>query len=154
MKKILILIVCLFAFTTANAESFRLNIITDVENDKYVIYDANDWTFVQSQDNFDLYLNKGELEKSSDGSYLIHTMTVFKEGRKYEQIDTVITNIFSYGILECSSAKFYLLGNIFTDATYKSSWIQTFDRGAYISHMETKNTAREAVYYKVCKAGT
>ena len=154
MKKILILILCLFVITTANAEPFRLNIITDVEHDKYVIYDASDWAFVKSQENFDLYLNKGELEKTSDGSYLIHTMTFFKDGIKYEQIDTVITNIFSYGVLECSSAKFYLLGNIFTDATYKSSWIQTFDHGAYVSHMETKNTAREAIYYKVCKAET
>ena len=49
MKKILILILCLFVITTANAEPFRLNIITDVEHDKYVIYDANDWVFVKSK---------------------------------------------------------------------------------------------------------
>jgi hypothetical protein len=154
MKKFLILILCLFTITTAYADSFRLNIITDVEKDKYVIYDADDWIFVKSQNNFDLYLNKGELEKSSEGSYLIHTMTLFKEGRKYEQMDTITTNIFSYGILECGSAKLYLLGNIFTDHTYKANWIQTFDHGAYVSDMTTEGTAREAIYLKVCNTDT
>ena len=148
MKKLLAIVLLAFATITFAANEFKFHFIE--ENDDYTIaYTKTDWDFVAKESTYSLYLNKGGFAESND-MLKMHSMIVFNNEVKYEQIPVPIKKIYSFGLVECDTAKLYLITDFFTDANNKIVWIQRHQMGEYITNLDIPNTPRKQVFIAVC----
>jgi hypothetical protein len=147
--KYLIAIMLIFVSLTSNAEPFKLEVVPN-GNSNYVIYDPNDWIFITSEDQYHVYLAKGEKAVSENGWIFITGMTVLDKPMKYDFMIKPITSIFSYGAIDCQNKKLYLLGDLFSSHDHEVQYIQYHEIGNYISNLDIEGTARNEVWKVVC----
>jgi|694.fasta_scaffold23701_6 hypothetical protein len=148
MKKLLAIILLAFASVTFAANEFKFHFIEEQES--YTIaYVDSDWKFVAKESTYQLYLNKGGFAKS-DEMFKMHSMIVFTDEVKYDQIPVPVKKIYSFGLIECDTAKLYLITDFFTDANNKIVWVQRHQMGDFITNLDAPNTPREQVFISVC----
>jgi hypothetical protein len=151
MKQLLIAI-ALFVSSSVFAENnFDIDVIKDKDGNAVIIYNPDDWKLITKTANYDVYVPR-ELLKEKDKTVLnFQGMTIFHKEQKYSYINGDVKKIYSYGILNCDTAKLYLMGDFFTSSKEVVLFYQTHDWGTYITNMDVPNTSRNDVYNAVCK---
>ena len=147
--KYLTIIMLFFVTLTSNAEPFKLEVKPN-GNNNYVTYDPDNWTFIATEDDFNVYLAKGERAISENGWIFITGMTILNEPKKYDFMARPVTRIFSHGAIDCQNKEIYLLGDIFTSYDYEVQFVQYHGMGSYISNLNVEGTARNEVWKAVC----
>lgn len=145
MKKLvfLSLLFCLSAF--ADSTQFQLNI----ENDKKIIHNDDDWVFIKEENIYDFFLSK-KITQVERNVYELHTVITFSIPYTYAAFDEPTHKIYTYGLLNCREKMFMLLTQIYVKSDSEIQSIQPFRSGEYISEVEQRGTARNEMYLKIC----
>ena len=147
MKR-LIAALLMFITLTASAEPFKLGFDRTQSGDMYVIYDEKLWEKVGSQDDWTMYIARGEISEIN-GLIIMHTMIVYHNEVKNTFNDEMIKKIFNVGLVECKGEQIFLMTDFFTDKDHKVIWISKYEFGEFISDV-APGTARNKVYNILC----
>ncbi len=71
-------------------------------------------------------------------------------GVEYPEYNISVKKIYNFGILNCKQKSIDLLTDVFTDNEEVVVFIANYDFGIFRSELASPNTARNAVYNKVC----
>lgn len=148
MKR-LIASLLMFITLTAGAEPFKLKIDKTDSNDLYVVYDKTEWELVGRQNDWSLYLARGETDKVK-GMTIMNTMVVYDKLVKSSSTDDLIHKIFNFGLVDCGNERIFLLNDFFTDINHKVVWINRYEFGEFVSDIP-EDTPRNKVYKLLCE---
>ncbi len=148
MKRLLALLLITFTLT-ASAEPFKLGFDNKDNEELYVKYNEKDWEFVAHQDNWSLYLARGEVEEVK-GFRVMFSMVVFDEGVKYEFSPKLAHRIFSFGMIHCEAAKLFMLNDFVTTNDHLVIFAQSHNFGEYSIDLKEKNTPRNKLHSMLC----
>ena len=149
MKSIVAAIVFCFAITASANSEFKLKFKDEVTID----VTKSDWELAAVEGNYHLFIEKSS--KSAGKKHVnLHTMIEFDDpaGFKFEALSVPVKRIFSFGVLDCENATFYLFNDFFVNAGNQILHIQKHEPEEYMVDMMEPNTARNKVYLMVCKA--
>lgn len=141
MKKILaVLLVGLTPFLGAS----------DTANGNY-IEDISKYEKIYQNDVYNFYIRSGELKVGPE-QYLIHTMVEYitPDGLEYAELGYSVKRIYNYGMLDCDLRVMNLFSDVFTNEKNEVVYSESYEIGEFKSELMTPNTARNAVYKKVC----
>jgi hypothetical protein len=148
MKR-LIAALLMFITLTASAKPFMLEFDTTTSKDTYVKFNEKDWEFVGRQNNWELYLARGETDKIK-GMTVMHTMVVYDKLIKSTTTDDFIHRIFNYGLADCGNDRIFLLKDFFTDINHKVIWVDKYEFGEFITDLP-EGAPRSKVYKLLCE---
>ena len=150
--KQLLLAVALFVSASVFAENnFDIDVIKDKDGNAVIIYNADDWKLITKTANYDVYVPTQLLRDRGKTVHNFQGMTVFHKEQTYSYIKGGVKKMYSYGILNCETAKLFLMGDFFASSKEVVLYYQTHDWGTYITDMDVPNTSRNEVYSAVCK---
>jgi hypothetical protein len=147
MKYVLFFIM-LITSLTVNAAPFRLK-VTPVGEDQIVSYDPNDWEFIAKESHYTVNIAKGEIENNK-GFMMVQSNTTYDGHEVYSYMEKPVKRVFTYGALDCSEKKFYILGELFSAEDNTVQMIRYHEWGEWVSDLNGEGTARNAVYKRVC----
>jgi len=148
MKRLIVSLL-MFITLTAGAEPFKLKFDKTDSNDLYVKYDKNEWEFVGRQNDWELYLARGETDKIK-GMTVMHTMVVYDKLLQSSATDDFIHRIFNFGLADCGNERIFLLKDTFTDINHKVVWVNKYEFGEFISDLP-EGAPRSKVYKLLCE---
>ena len=151
MKQLLIAVALFVSASVFAANNFDIDVIRDKDGNAVIIYNQDDWKLITKTANYDVYVPKQLLGDKGKTVHNFHGMTIFHKEQSYSYITGGVKKIYSYGILNCETAKLYLMGDFFTSDKDVVRYYQTHDWGTYITDMDVPNTSRNDVYNAVCK---
>lgn len=151
MKQLFLAVLLLVSASVFAENNFDIDVIKDKDGNAIVIYNADDWKLITKTANYDVYVPKELLRVKEKGALTFQGMTIFNKEQTYSYITGGVKKIYSYGILNCDTAKLFLMGDFFTSSKEIVLFYQTHDWGTYITDMDVPNTSRNDVYNAVCK---
>lgn len=116
-----------------------------------VKFDKNEFELIYENDEYNFYFRKN-LVKIDSTDYAVHTMVEYKSpnGVEYPEYNITVKKIYNFGILNCKQKSIDLLTDIFTNSEEVIVFIANYNFGIFRSELSSPNTARNAVYNKVC----
>jgi len=151
MKHLLIALALLVSASVFAENNFDIDVIKDKDGNAVIIYNVDDWKLITKTANYDVYVPRELLKEKDKNILTFQGMTIFHKEQKYSYITGDVKKIYSYGILNCDTAKLYLMGDFFASSKEVVLFYQTHDWGTYITDMDVPNTSRNDVYNAVCK---
>jgi hypothetical protein len=147
MKK-LIMLILVVASPILHASDFEHKI--EIKQG-LVKFDKNQFELIYENDEYNFYFRKN-LVKIDSEEYAVHTMVEYKSpnGVEYPEYNISVKKIYNFGILNCKQKSIDLLTDVFTDNEEVVVFIANYDFGIFRSELASPNTARNAVYNKVC----
>ncbi len=147
MKK-LIMLLLVVASSILHASDFEHKI--EIKQG-LVKFDKNQFELIYENDEYNFYFRKN-LVKIDSEEYAVHTMVEYKSpnGVEYPEYNISVKKIYNFGILNCKQKSIDLLTDVFTDNEEVVVFIANYDFGIFRSELASPNTARNAVYNKVC----
>lgn len=106
---------------------------------------------IYENDVYNFYIREGVYQIAPE-QYLVHTMVeyILVDGIEYAQLGYSVKRIYNYGMLDCNLRVFNLFSDVFTDSDNIVVYSETYEMDEFKSELMTPNTARNAVYNKVC----
>jgi hypothetical protein len=151
MKRLFFFVMAvLITFTSYAADSYRLPFVELQNGTTKIPFVEQEWVPGPARADWQLYLEKGMLEKKQDG-YEFHAATVFKKPFYNDAIKSEVSKIYTYGVLNCNEATLYIMFEWFTDPEENLVFRSSHEFGAYTVEMLTPFTARNEVYNQLCK---
>lgn len=148
MKAIIIALLLTASLAVSATEEFTLKFI-----DKLVIVnDENDWVFVADENKaYNFHVSKDSIGTKKNNVF-VHSRVEFFEGKehKFDALQTPIKRIFSFGMVDCEYAIFYLVADFFVDVNNRIVHSQEHEPNEYQVELKTPNTARNKMYQAVC----
>lgn len=116
-----------------------------------VKFDKNEFELIYENDEYNFYFRKNLVKIDSDG-YAVHTMVEYKSpnGAEYPEYNITVKKIYNFGIVNCKQKSIDLLTDVFTNSEEVIVFIANYNFGIFRSELSSPNTARNAVYKKVC----
>lgn len=116
-----------------------------------VKFDKNEFELIYENDEYNFYFRKNLVKVDSD-EYAVHTMVEYKSpnGVEYSEYNITVKKIYNFGIVNCKQKSIDLLTDIFTNPEEVIVFIANYNFGIFRSELVSPNTARNAVYNKVC----
>ena len=150
MKKLLFVILTLVTLICI-AKDFRYKFGETKEGQPTIAYDDKDWMFLKKENDYKFFANRGGYAKTSNDLVIFHSMVVFDKPRMPEGTDIPISKVFSYGLIDCESATFSLMNDIYVDKDHKVVFDTKYEPGEYLVNLNAPDTARYEAYISVCK---
>jgi hypothetical protein len=122
---------------------FRFNDTTT-----HILYDDKEWEYLAKEGSYSLWLAKQTFGK--EDVHEIHTMVVFEDDGFPMNNVGVVKRIFTYGMMSCELSQFSLMAEFYSDKEHKILFASTHQLGEYVASLAEKNTARNAVWARVC----
>lgn len=131
----------------ANAQEFQLSF---TENNE-IIYNEADWQQAAQSNIFQLFVHKTSLNVHQR-RVPVYSLTEFNDpaGQKYEMLEQPVYKIYTFGLLDCQTALFYITNHWFVDKDNKIVYNDIKPIGAYIVDMRANNTPRNDLFRLVC----
>ena len=130
--------------------SFTLPIEELGQNKERILHDSKDWQYIGSEKDYTVYIEKGMLNEKQ-ALYEFHSVTEFNKSYNYSIIKEPVKRIYTYGIVNCSEANLYLIGDLFADENNIIVYRQYHEFGSYITNLSGDSTVRSAIYNVLCK---
>jgi hypothetical protein len=148
MKAILTALLLLVSVAAGAKEDFEFTFIngTHIENNE------KDWALVSEESKvYNLYTSHDAIGTGND-QVQVHTKVEYlaKDGFRFDALSEPVKRIFSFGVVDCEQAIFYLLADFFVDSSDKILFRQDHEPGEYRVEMLTPNTARNSLFKLVC----
>lgn len=149
MKYLKYILFSLLVFSPALAkEDFSLRF----KNENEVIYTPSDWVKISEEGAFDFYVSK-VTPKIDHTHHRVFSLVEFAEPRKYQSLNSPVKRIFSFGIMDCENAVFYLLTDIYTDSNNNIIFVADYKSNPEVVEVSTPDTPRNKAFIKVCFVG-
>jgi len=133
----------------AKPKDFSLKFEKIGDNEK-IVHNSSDWHYVGKEPLFFLSIEKGMLGNKND-LYEFHSVTEFYKPYKYQSFSEPIHRVYSYGVLNCPQAAFYLMISLYVDVNNVVVFREYHEFGTYISPLKGTNTARQNIYDILCR---
>ena len=123
---------------------------SDTSNGNY-IEDISKYEKIYQNDVYHFYIRNGVLKVGPE-QYLVHTMVeyIMPDGLEYAELGYSVKRIYNYGMLDCDLRVFNLFSDVFTNEKNEVVYSESYEMDEFKSELMTPNTARNAVYKKVC----
>jgi len=151
MKRLLFFVIATLMAVAAHAESYRLPFVELQNGVVKIPFVENEWVLGAKRADWLLYLEKGMFSKQNQPMYEFHAVTLYKKPHHNDAIDTDISKIYTYGVLNCQEANLYILFEWYVDVDENMVFKGSHEYGAYTVEMLTPTTARNDVYNQICK---
>ena len=151
MKQLIVALSLLVSVSVFAENNFDIDVIKDKDGNAVIIYNSDDWKLITKTAHYDVYVPKELLKEKNKNVLTFQGMTTFHKEQTYSYITGGVKKIYSYGVLNCETAKLYLMGDFFASSKEVVIYYQTHDWGTYITDMDVPNTSRNDVYNAVCK---
>lgn len=148
MKKLLLIIVALISI---NSYSKEFEVEIDREKSPPVAkYVPEDWVPLKHENDYTLYINRGEFQKAYSDLLMIYTVLIFDAPREIKNTNIFIHKIYSFGLLDCNNTLFSLIGEMYVDKDNVIHQNSVYEEGQYLVQMKAPGTARYEAYMAAC----
>jgi hypothetical protein len=124
--------------------------IEQLNQEERIIHNSKDWYYVGKEKDYKVHIEKGMLNEKQT-SYEFHSVTEFDKPHTYSLIKEPVKRIYTYGIVNCTEANLYLLGDLFVDNNNIIVYRQYHEFGSYITNLSVDDTIRSVIYNVLCK---
>lgn len=146
MKKLIMLLLVVPSILYASDFEHKIEVKQGL-----VKFDKNQFELIYENDEYNFYFRKNLVRVDLD-EYAVHTMVEYKlpNGVEYPEYKISVKKIYNFGIVNCKQKSIDLLTDIFTNNEEVIVFIANYNFGIFRSELSSPNTARNAVYNKVC----
>jgi hypothetical protein len=131
------------------ANSYTLP-LENVGQEEKIIHKSKDWYLIGNEKDYTVYIERGMLSEKQD-LYEFHSYTEFDNPHTYSIIKEPVKRIYTYGIVNCTEANLYLLGDLFVDKNNIIVYRQYHQFGSYITNLSVDDKIRSGIYNVLCK---
>jgi hypothetical protein len=148
MKKLLLIVMALITFNSYSKE-FEVE-IDQTKTPPVAKYVPNDWVFLKHENDYSFYVNNGGFEKAHSNLLMIYTLLIFDKPREVKGTNILIEKIYTFGLLDCDSSLFSMIGELYTDSNGVIHQNSLYEEGEYVVKMNSPDTARKEAYLSAC----
>jgi hypothetical protein len=124
--------------------------IDNEKNPPVVKYVPSDWVKLKHENDYMFYLSNSTIQKTQSNLLMIYTLLIFDKPRAIKDTDITIEKIYSFGLLDCDSSLFSMIGELYTDPDGVVHQNLLFEEGEYVVKMNSPGTARHEAYLASC----
>lgn len=150
MKRLFLFVTAVLISLSSHSAEYRLPFVELQNGITKIPFVEKEWTLGSDRDGWSLYIEKGMLEQRKL-MHEFHAVTSYKKPYYSDGLKTMVSKIYTYGILDCKDAKLSILFEWFVDPDETLIHRSGFEFGAYTIDMTAPNSARNEVYNHICK---